>query len=100
MARVRRRSAAEVSFTDLVKDALAHLHDTVYLERHPLAVGEGGRGSEERRSLRAYTILRQRLLSAVEQLRPEGDGSSRARDAAIRARRLLELRYVEALDPS
>ena len=56
MARVRRRSAAEVSFTDLVKDALAHLHDTVYLERHPLASGEVGRRSEGRRSLRSHRI--------------------------------------------
>ena len=79
-----------------MRDALAHLYDPVYLQTHPLASGPAAPPGEAVR-VRAGRVLRRRLLDAIAQLRPEGKAGEVS--AAARAHRLLELRYVEALDP-
>jgi non-specific serine/threonine protein kinase len=88
-----------------VRSALAHLYDLVYLQTHPLAAalglstGEpGGSGGAEGapRGL-VGRALRQRLLDTIARLRPEAKAGEAP--GAERAHRLLELRYVEALDP-
>jgi hypothetical protein len=93
---------APADFAQQVRDALAHAYDPVYLQTHPLArrlvappggAGASGRGGAPAGAGRA---LRRRLLDAIAALRPEGEAGEAA---AWRAHRLLELRYVEALDP-
>jgi len=57
------------SFTDLVKDALAHLYDFARLRPHPLLdllVPNTGQGVMER-----VLSLRQQLLEAIEALKPD-----------------------------
>ena len=92
----RRRSAAAGTSTGLVKSALEHLYEPDYLRRHPLS----GPAGEAR--LRAAGTLKRRLLAAIEQLgpaAPAGAAATPAFGASWRVRRLLELRYVEALPP-
>ena len=92
-------------FVRQVRDALAHLYDPVYLQTHPLtaalgvadpAPDPGGIGGARRAA--AGRVLRRRLLDAVARLRPEAKAGEA--DRAGRMHRLLELRYVEALDPA
>jgi predicted ATPase len=111
----RERQAAGDEFARQVQDALAHLYDPVYLQTHPLATpaaehradglpavpvpprsrreaGESGSAGH------ASAALRRQLLDALACLQPAADTADPNR--AWRAHRLLELRYVEALDPS
>lgn len=81
-------------FVDLVRDALLHLYDPVQLQSHPLlrlAPGDVGRGGVGKGRL-----LRQALLNAIEALQPERGVAATSR--AWRAYRILDLRYLEALD--
>ena len=85
-----------------MRDALARLYDPVSLQSHPLArtlrlpPGPMAGGAPRRRC--AGRVLRHRLLDAIARLRPEGKAGEAAA-GAWRRHRLLELRYVEALDP-
>lgn len=78
-------------FARLVRDALRHLHDPIYLRVHPLAdllIGEAGPSARGQR-------LHQLLLDAIAALRPR-PGLTDHRPA--RRHTLLELRYAEALE--
>jgi predicted ATPase len=75
----------------LVRDALRHLHDPVYLRTHPLADLQAGQDGPSARGKR----LHQLLLDAIAALGPE-PGSTAAR--AARRRELFSLRYVEGLE--
>jgi predicted ATPase len=83
-------------FVQQVRDALAHLYDPAALRRHPLAEAlappPGAAPAAD-----AGRALRQRLLDAIARLRPPAKAGEASR--AWRRHRLLELRYVEALDP-
>jgi CheY-like chemotaxis protein len=82
------------AFADLVRDALLHLYDPVQLQSHPLlslAPGDAVSGSVSRGRL-----LRHALLDAIEALQPERGVAATSR--AWRAYRILDLRYLEALD--
>jgi predicted ATPase/DNA-binding NarL/FixJ family response regulator len=89
-------------FGHQVRDALAHLYDPVALQTHPLArllgAPPSGAPAGETRRVLDGRLLRQRLLDAIAHLRPEGKAGEAAA-GALRRHRLLELRYVEALDP-
>jgi CheY-like chemotaxis protein len=83
-------------FTDLVRDALLHLYDPAQLQAHPLlGLAHGGAASGFVSSGRT---LRQALLDAIEALQPERGVAATSR--AWRAYRILDLRYLEALDVS
>src|SRR5438046_8668558 len=83
------RRGDDVSQRDLtaeIADALSSLHDPVALRAHPLSRTHGP------------AALRAALVAAIEALRPAStvDPASRA----WRPYQLLNLRYVEALDPT
>jgi hypothetical protein len=84
-------------FARRVRGALAHLHDPVYLQTHPLVCHVAPDRAGGAAPVCAGGALRRALLDAIARLRPPG----KAGDAAAPARRhrLLELRYVGALDP-
>lgn len=86
------RDGAQVDFARLVRDALRHLHDPVYLQPHPLT--RLLIAPSETPSIAGKRLARL-LLDAIAALRP-GAGSSDAR--AYRRYDLLTLRYVEALE--
>jgi non-specific serine/threonine protein kinase len=91
-------SEGTAGFARQVRDALTHLHDPVALRRHPLAtrlLPEAAGAA----AARPGAALRRRLLEALARLRPEGRPGGAAA-GAWRRYQLLELRYVEALDPS
>jgi predicted ATPase len=81
--------AEDARFLRLVRDALQCLHDRPRLQTHPLRAhlppGAGGRG------------LQAALEEAVGALRPPPGTPPTAR--AVRIHRLLQLRYVEGLEP-
>jgi hypothetical protein len=95
------------AFARQVRDALAHLYDPVALQTHPLARSLGldaprASGARERPGSQPPVgrALRQRLVEAIAALRPElKRGEVAGASPTWRAQRLLELRYVEALDP-
>src|SRR5262249_56898738 len=80
----------------LVRDALAHLADPVYLQMHPLA-GRVPRAEAERPGGPDGEALRRWLLGAIAHLGPRA--KSGERDTAWRGHRLLQLRYAEGLPP-
>ena len=79
-----------------VRDALAHLNDVVYLQTHPLAeLAPVANAVAPHRG--PGHALREQLLAAIEGLRPS------ARDSTSEINRgylVLQLRYVEGLDPA
>jgi CheY-like chemotaxis protein len=77
-----------------VRDALAHLYDLAHLQTHPLA-----RRLKEQRGGPAATgiALRQELLDAIERFRPPPGTPTSSK--AYRRYRVLELRYIEGLEP-
>jgi CheY-like chemotaxis protein len=82
------------AFTDLVRDALLHLYDPAQLQAHPLlSVVQSGAPTGVPGSGR---LLRQALLDAIEALQPDRGVAATSR--AWRAFRILDLRYLEALD--
>lgn len=84
-------------FAQQAHDALAHLHDPVALQTHPLA-RQLCQQEPPVPASRAGRELRQRLLDAIAALRPAAKTSEIS--SAWRGYRLLELRYVEALEPA
>jgi CheY-like chemotaxis protein len=79
-------------FVDRVKEALEHLYDFPFLQRHPLA----GRGEAvEGPAGSAAQGLRRELMEAIETLNPGADVPFRAPHA--RLYNLLHLRYVEGM---
>ena len=80
------------SFVDQVKDALEHLYDYAYLERHPLALTDAVPGSrpEETPGQR----LRRELVELVNALNPAEVTTATIND--FRQYKLLFLRYIEA----
>jgi predicted ATPase len=86
----------EPAFRQQVHDALAHLYDPVYLQTHPLARHLAA--AESRISLaQAGKDLRQRLLDAISLLHPGFE--ARGGKTGGRGHQVLQLRYVEALEP-
>jgi CheY-like chemotaxis protein len=81
------------AFIEQVKDALEHLYDLAYLQRHPLVgqadtdIGHAGESSGQ--------SLRRRLAWAIEALNPGPGVSFNSPNA--RLHNLLRLRYVEGL---
>lgn len=84
------------SLARALRMALAHLDDLAYLRKHPLAaLLSGGRGALPAHSVRG-SLVRQRLLDAIELLRPSH--ATPENTSAWRSYRLLTLRYVEGRD--
>lgn len=83
-------------FVRRVRDALAHLHDSVHLRRHALVAlaPAANRASQERVDEGAW--LRRELLEAVERLRPDLDEAGVG--GPRRRHEILRLHFVEALD--
>ena len=82
------------AFVGWVHDALNHLYDTRFLNRHPLAdflVGTMSDAVQRSRSLRRI------LVDAIRSLRPVPGTPAQSPD--WRAHRILELRYIEGLTP-
>jgi predicted ATPase len=77
-------------FGHLVRDALAHLHDPVHLQTHPLA--RYLPPAPTIRAGRTGQVLGQALIEAIEELRP-----ATGNEAGGRGYEILRLRYVEAL---
>lgn len=81
-------------FATQVHDALSHLYDPVYLQTHSLARMLREEPGTDR--AQAGQALRQRLIEAIEGLRPDVDAETNS--VAWRGYRILNLRYVEGLD--
>lgn len=80
-------------FVELVQDALKHLYDSPYLQRHALirCISEAEPTSPKSQELRRV------LLDAIRALRPKSGAPASAAD--WRVYRILELRYIEGLEP-
>jgi predicted ATPase len=74
-------------------DALAHLNDLTHLQTHPLIGALHSHASEKP----SGAVLRGALLEAIESLRP--DARLSVGSPLRRRHQLLELRYVQGLDP-
>jgi predicted ATPase/DNA-binding CsgD family transcriptional regulator len=81
------------AFAHQVRDALTHLSDPIYLQTHPLARSLVRRQRGSLDPAKAGRALAQRLHEAITALQPSGEVRNR------RACEILQLRYVEALDP-
>ena len=84
-----------------VQSALAVLYDTIALQTHPLVRHVQSARKRALSPVSAGRLLRQALLEMIASLRPAGRA---AMDRAVgdrdgRAHLLLELRYVDGLDP-
>lgn len=86
-----KREVPSESFVRQVKQALEHLYDIDYLERHPLARDEGLTGDLS--AAIAGQCLRWELSAAIESLNP-GAGTPFSAPPA-RVYNLLSMRYVE-----
>ena len=81
---------------DQVRDALAHLHDLPYLQRHPLAMHV--RTASNDSVQRAARRLQADLTEAIHALAPApGGGAGRASTRAVRRHRVMALRYLDGL---
>lgn len=87
------RQVPPQTFVTQVKDALEHLYDFAYLQRHPLAQ-EGGPAAQPSAEI-ASQRLRQELVAAIETLNPGEAVPFRA--APARLYNVLTLRYIEGL---
>src|SRR5689334_11404992 len=85
--------AAPDPFLEQIKDVLEHLHDFVYLQRHPMAKDEDFSGGAPAESPAQH--LRSSVLAAIESLSP-GPGIA-FRSPHARVYNMLHLRYVEGL---
>ncbi len=82
-------------FAKWVHDALSRLYDSPYLQNHPLAeLLSGSEASAHQRSQH----VRRMVLQAIRAIRPEPGVPAQSPD--WRAYRILELRYIEGLNPS
>src|SRR5688500_17969277 len=88
-------TSGPTAFADQVRDALAHLYDTVHLQSHALAQLVAARGSPSERDAPAGRgrRLRRDMLDAIEALRSSGEAG-----VAARRHQALVLRYVDGLD--
>jgi predicted ATPase len=75
-------------FAQVVRDALLHLHDLPYLQRHPLADASASPAAAAR-------ALQARQLTVVAALRPPDQSAATGRAGLRHA--MLTLRYVEGL---
>ncbi len=82
-------------FAKWVHSALGHLYDAAYLQSHPLA--KILMGEESRNPVGRSQGLRRILLDAVQSMRPSPGRPALSPD--WRAYRILELRYIEGLNP-
>jgi CheY-like chemotaxis protein len=82
------------TFVKMVHDALGSLYDTLSLQQHPLA---SLFVESNNSTLRRGQNLRRLLLAGIHSLRPVPNTPATSPD--WRAYRLLDLRYVEGLDP-
>jgi CheY-like chemotaxis protein len=89
--RVREPAGPPETFVKQVKDALEHLYDLPYLQRHPLARGDG-LGTKISVEM-AGQHLRRELADAIEVLNPGEDVPFRAPHA--RLYNVLVLHYLE-----
>lgn len=80
-------------FVKQVKDALEHLYDYSYLQRHPLA--QASRKNIESTGIRIGQQLQRDLIAAIESLNPGTAVAFRAPHA--RLYNLLQLHYVEGI---
>ena len=82
-------------FAGWVHDALNRLYDTVYLRSHPLAevIHDKSEGL-----LRRSQMVRRELLRAIHDMRPAAGVPAHSPD--WRGYRILELRYIEGLNPA
>lgn len=83
-------------FERWVHEALARLYDTPYLQSHPLA--DLLPPATAVSALHRCQALRRALLEAIQALRP-GPGTP-AQSPDWRAYRILELRYIEGMNPN
>jgi CheY-like chemotaxis protein len=83
-------------FEKWVHSALGHLYDASYLQNHPLA--NVLLTEEKRHPLNRSQSLRRILLDAIQSLRPEPGRPALSPD--WRAYRILELRFIEGLNPT
>ncbi len=81
-------------FAHQVRDALHHLDDPVYLQRHALT--RQFMQGQDSRAASAGRRLRQSLLEAIEALRP--DASASAGSPSWRSYAVLHHRYVKGLE--
>jgi CheY-like chemotaxis protein/predicted DNA-binding protein (UPF0251 family) len=79
------------SYLNQIKDALKHLYDFPYLQKHPL-VKTSGRGDSQSVELGARK-LRQEVLAAIELLNPQSESTVQTPQTRIHS--LLVLHYVE-----
>jgi CheY-like chemotaxis protein len=84
-------AAPPETFVKQVKGALENLYDFAYLERHPLAQGNGPRSGQPGQT--GGQRVRRELMAAIESLNPGLDVPFRAPPA--RPYNLLHLHYVE-----
>lgn len=89
-------TSASSEFGGQVREALASLYDPIALQAHPLTRGLLS-GDWPLRGARTGMALRERLLAAIEALKPAPHVAPTAK--VWRAYHLLQLRYVEARDP-
>ena len=82
-------------YTELVHDALNKLYDSVALQRHPLGLLLDPRQDNP---VQRSQNLRRALLAGLQSLRPAPNTPASSPD--WRAYHLLELRYIEGLDPA
>ena len=80
-------------FADLVYDALNHLYDFPYLQRHPLIRAM----TDQVTTMQKIQSLRRALLDAIQAMSPKPGVPADAMDG--RSYRILELRYLEGLEP-
>ena len=80
-------------FVDLVYDALNHLYDFPHLQRHPLIRNMMDGGT----TMQKIQRLRRTLLDAIQAMSPKPGVPADAMDC--RSYRILELRYLEGLEP-
>jgi len=91
--RAQEQGSPPEAFVKQVKDALEHLYDFPYLQRHPLA--QEGEPRTERPGETAGQRLRRDLIAAIETLNPGPGVPFRAPHA--RLHNLLHLHYVEGM---
>jgi len=85
--------AAPEPFIEQIKDVLEHLHEFVYLQRHPLL--KDGQFASDLAPESPAQQLRSSILAAIESLSP-GPGIG-FRSPHARVYNMLHLRYVEGL---
>jgi hypothetical protein len=78
-----------------VREVLVHLFDPAYLQRHPLARALAQR-DPGLSPVQAGITLRRKVLEAIASLNPANGMNEKA--PTWRRYRLLEMRYVDALD--